>query len=75
MRQHSEQPKPGFIRVKYELAYTSDIDLSAYGDMTIEQAIAHELDNDVENILEIIASSTEDESKLVVARDVKYVSE
>ena len=75
MPQHSEEPKPGFIRVRYELVYTSDIQLDAYGDMTPEEAIAHELDNDTEGILEIIMGSSEDDGRLIVARNAQYVAE
>jgi len=75
MPQPSDAPKPGFIRVKYELVYTADIPLNAYPDMSVEEAIEYELGTDVEGVIEAITSSDgADDNRLIIARDAKYVT-
>jgi len=76
MPQPSDAPKPGFIRVKYELVYTSDVPLSAYPDMSVEEAVKFELESDVETIIETITGSdgTEDD-RLTVRCNAEYITE
>lgn len=73
MPQPSEEPKPGFIRVKYVLTYTSDVDLSAYSDMTPEEAVTYELSSDAETIIEAITGAGSGE--LEIMRGAKHIVE
>jgi hypothetical protein len=71
----SDEHKSGFIRVKYELVYTADIQLDAYPDMTVDEAIAYELETDVVSIIEAITSSDGDgDDRLIVARNAEYIT-
>jgi hypothetical protein len=64
----------GFIRVKYFVTYESDVDLSAYSGMTPDEAVAYELSNEVETILELITTGAT-ESNIEIMRSAKYVTE
>lgn len=59
------------IRVKHVITYVSDVDLSAYNGMTVEQAIAHEKALEEADIIELVATS--DEGELDVQSEITFV--
>lgn len=61
------------IKVSYQVTYETEVPISAYPDMTVNEAMAYEYGRDVPDIIESInAASEDDNSRLDVRAHITW---